>query len=887
MPSLEPRMPPEMARGEHPPDPQPSAPQHQELRSENTGADSGSASDSATRDDPAEELSLFKVPFFGKLLLAAFLVSLATPAYVLWVVYPSFGQALVQISEEEAIRVGSHLASTVLREVSTINRQSLADTHLHEYLQQAVREMDLFNLHLFSASGEILYSHDPREIGRINTHEYFWQQVAKGNVFSNLIEQYDRTAEGQEIGLYDVVETYIPILRQGQFLGALEIYYDISARKRDQERRLFVTSLFLYLLAFGALGFLAIATYRAALNYREQQRARATIAELSHQHERLLNALGEGVFGVDRQGRFTFVNRAARHLLGIDEDADPIGSDYCHGLSHFTRPEQRGLLSSKTGNALEECPIQRVIESGKPLEEWKKDQFWRANGESFPVEIYAAPIHEEDGAVQGAVVAFADITERKRAEENLIAAHRRAEAANQAKSAFLANMSHELRTPLNAILGYAQILRRDPNLGPEHRQGAAAIQRSGDYLLTLINDILDLAKIEAGRFELAPGPCDLRALLSSFEDLFGIRAREKGIGFRCRLVEPLPVLVEADERRLRQIVINLLGNAVKFTERGEVCLQAAFAEGQLELEIADTGIGIAAGRLETLFQPFEQAGERDYRRQGTGLGLAITKSLVDQMGGRITIESTPGQGTRFRVNLPLAVRTGEPVMVSQNHQCGIGGYRRGDGRHESLKILIADDVADNRAMLRQLLESFGFATVEARNGEEALASAWSHSPDAILMDLVMPGLDGLETTQRLKRSPYLRQIPIIACTARAFAEDREKAQAAGCDDLIHKPIQIEELCAALARQLELRWLPMENRETGDGCAARPETPDARLTSAQRGEFLAMARRGNITGLRKALDGLPADKGGELCRLRELVRRFDLKGVKRLLDDPAP
>ena len=571
----------------------------------------------------------------------------------------------------------------------------------------------------------------------------------------------------------------------------------------------------------------------------------------------------EGMLITDAQGRICFVNQAFERITGYRREV-ALGQN------------PKILKSGRHDPDF----YQRLWEQLQTTGQWR-GEIWnrRASGEFYPEWLSINAIYDVQNRPLYYVAVFADITERKRAEENLIAAHRRAEAANQAKSAFLANMSHELRTPLNAILGYAQILRRDPNLGPEHRQGAAAIQRSGDYLLTLINDILDLAKIEAGRFELAPGPCDLRALLSSFEDLFGIRAREKGIGFRCRLVEPLPVLVEADERRLRQIVINLLGNAVKFTERGEVCLQAAFAEGQLELEIADTGIGIAAGRLETLFQPFEQAGERDYRRQGTGLGLAITKSLVDQMGGRITIESTPGQGTRFRVNLPLAscIRTPKPSKPDE-----IRGYRRGDGQTESLRILVVDDVTDNRKVLRLLLESLGFLVFEAEEGQEALAGASRHHPDLILMDLAMPVLDGLEATRRLKADESLRRIPVIACSARAFGEDLARAKAAGCGDHLSKPVHLDALCAVLERQLDLAWI----RAKPPAAVEKPPEPSSagRLPRMQRAALLALVKRGDIVRLRELLERLGDTQDKEILRLRELAGRFDLKTLRWLLEN---
>ena len=452
-----------------------------------------------------------------------------------------------------------------------------------------------------------------------------------------------------------------------------------------------------------------------------------------------------------------------------------------------------------------------------------------------------------------------------------------AESANRAKSAFLANMSHELRTPLNGILGYAQILDQDPMLPDSCRNRVATIRRSGDHLLTLINDILDLAKIEAGHFDLSPAPCHLPALLQGVEELFQMRAREKSIAFAMELAPDLPSGVLVDEKRLRQILINLLGNAVKFTERGQVWLRLAFRAGHLHLEVEDTGVGIAPERLSQVFRPFQQVGSQEYRNQGTGLGLSITKSLVEQMQGQIELDSQPGRGSRFRVHLPLEVRPWK-APESARPRPRLLGYRRTDAKTTPLHLLVVDDLSENREILCQLLAPLGFLCTQAEDGQAAVAAACREAFDLVLMDLVMPRMDGLEATRQLKADPRLTDLPVIVCSASAYAEDKEKAQLAGAAKHLAKPVQAEELLAALEAILPLSWIrqpaPGEHRaitQTG-------------LNAEERAQLLTLARRGDIGRLRQCLAATARREETALVQaLRQAAERFDLKRVRHLLE----
>ena len=311
---------------------------------------------------------------------------------------------------------------------------------------------------------------------------------------------------------------------------------------------------------------------------------------------------------------------------------------------------------------------------------------------------------------------------RRDTEHALQRAKEAAEAANRAKTEFLASMSHELRTPLNGILGYAQLLRRDPALGPEQIESVAAIEGCGEHLLTLISDVLDLAKIEAGRMDVETNPLNLDDFLHQVADVARIRATQAGLRFTYETLTALPEVIKTDERRLRQILLNLLGNAVKFTDRGSVCFRVSSAPAngshiRLRFEVADSGIGIAATEVERIFDPFHQVRERHRPVEGTGLGLAISQRLVALLGGRLAVSSAPAQGSTFSVEIEVAL--GDSALRRATHAAvSILGY---NGRRR--RILVADDKADNRCILGRLLQSLGFVVDEAENGARAVELA--------------------------------------------------------------------------------------------------------------------------------------------------------------------
>lgn len=456
-----------------------------------------------------------------------------------------------------------------------------------------------------------------------------------------------------------------------------------------------------------------------------------------------------------------------------------------------------------------------------------------------------------------------------------------AEAANRAKGEFLANMSHELRTPLNGILGYAQILERDTTLSERQRERVAAIRNSGEHLLTLIEDTLDFARIEAGKLRVEIGDVPLAGFVDVIRDIIDVKAEQKRLDFICEIAGEAPVGVRADERRLRQVMLNLLANAVKFTDSGCVSLHISRSESnRVRFEVRDTGIGIGHDQLNTIFEPFEQLGAAERRAGGAGLGLAISREFVRAMGGEIEVESEIGRGSTFRFELPAASVT--PVLRKATGPAplpftatGYEGPRR--------KVLVVDDVEVNRAIVVDLLGRLGFDTVEAENGRDGLEKAQRERPALILTDIVMPEMDGFELTRNLRQLQAFADVPIVAMSASPSGVNKAMSIEAGVNAFLSKPVDLEALLAQVATLLGLKWThasPPSSR------TATPEISLAVVPRQQMEELHHLARLGDMHEIIEWAESVAARDSryrsftAQLCAL---ARDYQSKAILHLVE----
>jgi PAS domain S-box-containing protein len=473
-------------------------------------------------------------------------------------------------------------------------------------------------------------------------------------------------------------------------------------------------------------------------------------------------------------------------------------------------------------------------------------------------------------------------TVRQRTEE-LRLSRDAAEAANSAKSVFLANMSHELRTPLNAILGFSSIVRKDPLLPENQRQNLDIINRSGEHLLTLINDVLEMAKIEAGGVFLSSAPFDLGNMLRDLTDMMQVRANEKGLQLTIDQSSKFPRYIVGDEPRLRQVLINLIGNAIKYTERGNVDVRLWTQQNGLShllIEVEDSGPGIAPHDQPRIFEPFVQLGDHSVSK-GTGLGLTITHQYIQMMGGNISLESALGKGSVFRIELPLTEATEADIFKTKQEVKGnVVGLAPGQ---EKKRILIVEDQADNQALLSHLLECVGLQTKIADNGQMGVELFQSFHPQLILMDRLMPVMDGEEATKLIRQLPEGKRVKIVAVTASAFKEQREQMLNVGMDDVVGKPYRPDEIYDCLSKQLDIKF---QYEESGE-----PEDEVRALTT----EMVSLLPKALCNELYEALESLERERIDQVVQrvgehdrvvektLARLVEGFNYPAILQVLE----
>ncbi|MEG5160166.1 ATP-binding protein [Microcoleus sp. AT3-A2] len=534
-------------------------------------------------------------------------------------------------------------------------------------------------------------------------------------------------------------------------------------------------------------------------------------------------------------------------------------------------------------------PILQLQTASQAISSGQLDQTLQVQGIS-ELESLADSFNQMAGQLKTSFIELESRVEERTAE--LKEAKLVADGANQAKSEFLANMSHELRTPLNGILGYAQILNRSSALPPKERHGVEVIYQCGSHLLTLINDVLDLSKIEAGKLELAPKAIHFPSFVQGVAEICRIRADQKNIGFVYDPDPHLPEGIFADEKRLRQVLLNLVGNAIKFTDKGCVTLKVAVVENHpnpsthsFKFQIEDTGVGIAPDHLDKIFQAFEQVGDRQRQAEGTGLGLAISQRIVQLMNGQIQVNSQPGVGSEFFFEVELAIATDWAKQNSLTTGKQIIGY---EGQRRS--ILVVDDRWENRAVLVNLLEPLGFQVSEAENGQAGWEKIRHSQPDLVITDLAMPVMDGFELLKQIRSAKDLPHQKIIVSSASVSQAYQQMSLDAGGNDFLAKPVEVSELFNLLATHLELKW-KYGMTASNDSGVPTPTTalanPEGIIipSPVELRTLLELAQQGNLKRLRSHTEHIAhsnpryADFASQIL---QLAKQFKAEEIEELL-----
>lgn len=724
----------------------------------------------------------------------------------------------------------------------------------------------LVSLYLYQGEALILqhqvgYQHLPEliEIGQNIESQVF----LSGKPFLKLMGEqgFDLQADEQE----GEAKICVPLIDQDIVLGVLCVQQNNARDLSNNDLRL--------ITAIGENTSNAI--WRARL-YAESMHNQEALDKERRLLRTVIDNLPDQIFARDRECRFTLSNLSDARMMGVSDPEQLIGKN---DLDFFPPDLARRYIADD----------KKVMESGKPLiniEEPIAD----ADGHEYWIMTTKVPLRDSQDQVIGLVGIARDITKQRQDAQALVEARQQAEEANKAKSKFLANMSHEIRTPLNAILGFSQILLREPNLSPQQLHQLTTINHSGEHLLELINDILELSKIEADRTTIHMHPFDLHGLIRDVESMFQVRVDEKHLDFECELKKDVPHQIISDESKIRQILINLIGNAIKFTRQGRIrCIldgdQIESNRWNLRIKIEDTGSGIAEEDIPTLFQVFQQA-PSVHAEGGTGLGLAISQRFAKMLNGDITITSTLGVGSCFTLEIPVEVDPKAGMERKENLQ-------RVTGILEPLKpyrVLMVDDNAESLEYYSSALIPVGFEVMEARNGREALQAWQSWNPDLIIMDIRMPVMNGLEAATHIRKTETGVRTPIIVVTASVFEEDKQKVIDAGVDDYLRKPTQEQELLDSIGKCLGIRYayssdfLSSGSRPTSSNLKTSQVEEYGSIPSAMREQIVQACVNADLDQVVDLIEQITPDFPSEAKHLEDLANKLQYDQIQRILQE---
>ena len=563
-----------------------------------------------------------------------------------------------------------------------------------------------------------------------------------------------------------------------------------------------------------------------ARSLSKRQQYEQALRQAEEKYRTIFENAVNGIFQTTPEGYYLSANPALARLYGYESPEELTANLTNISQQLYVDPNRR-------------LEFKQLIQKDDTVSDFES-QIYRKDSNAIWISENARAVRNSKGELLYYEGTVQDVTPRKQAEEKLrlrtielSEAKDAAEAANRAKSLFLANMSHELRTPLNAILGFAQLMTRSQTLPSEHQENVGVIARSGEHLLTLINQVLDLSKIEAGRTTLNETNFDLYRLLDDLEDMFHLRAEEKGLQVICDRAPDVPRYVRTDDVKLRQVLINLLSNAIKFTSEGGVSVRVRLKSNvkspnsQLNFEVEDTGSGIAPDELDSLFEAFVQTQTGKESQEGTGLGLPISRKFVQLMGGEMSVSSEVGKGTTFMFDIKVSVVDATDIDSKQPTRRVIAL----EPNQPRYRILIVDDKSINRQLLIKLLNPLGFELKEASNGKQAIELWDTWEPHLIWMDMRMPVLDGYEATKQIKSTTKGQATAIIALTASIFEEERAVILSAGCDDFLRKPFREEDIFSAMKKHIGVRYIYEEPTAHTASIQSEADIQDALKPSA--------------------------------------------------------